>query len=104
MIYVLCILLPPLALLLKGRLLSALLNVLLLLLFWIPAVVHAWVVIARMERDERDRRLAAMMRGEPLPPPAAARLGGIFGVAALVVLLGLVGGLAWIALQGFLGA
>ncbi|MBU8908519.1 YqaE/Pmp3 family membrane protein [Desertibacillus haloalkaliphilus] len=42
MLYVLCILFPPLALLLIGRPVKALLNLVLCLFIWIPGIIHAW--------------------------------------------------------------
>lgn len=68
MIYALAILFPPLALLLKGRFLHAIISIPLTALFWVPGIVHACVVIARMEREWRDERLACMIRGVPPPP------------------------------------
>lgn len=92
MIYALVIILPPLALLLKGRLLHALLNVPLTLLFWLPGIVHAWAVISRDERDERDARLAVMMRGVPAPAPERrGALPAWLGVLAVAAALGVAG-------------
>lgn len=73
MIYAICILCPPLALLLMGRGLHALLNIPLTLLFWLPGVVHAWAVIARREREYRDDRLACLLKGVTPPPPPGVK-------------------------------
>ena len=45
MLYILAIVLPPLAVLLTGRPLTAGLNCLLTICFWIPGVIHAFLVV-----------------------------------------------------------
>ncbi|MCA0971849.1 YqaE/Pmp3 family membrane protein [Halobacillus litoralis] len=45
MLYILVIFLPPLAVLFTGRPFTALLNLLLTLLFYVPGAVHAAVVV-----------------------------------------------------------
>jgi uncharacterized membrane protein YqaE (UPF0057 family) len=87
MIYALCILCPPLALLLRGRFFHALLNVPMCLLFWLPGIVHAWAVIARDERDWRDERLACLLRGVPPPVRPGALPDWFSGLAVAVTLL-----------------
>jgi len=53
--------LPPLAVLLCGKPLRALLNILLTACFWIPGVVHALVIVYGTLYDERtDRTLREM--------------------------------------------
>lgn len=59
--YLIAIFVPPLAVLLCGKPLQALLNFLLLFLFWIPAVVHALVVVASHKADRRNEKLIQAM-------------------------------------------
>jgi uncharacterized membrane protein YqaE (UPF0057 family) len=54
--YLVAILLPPLAVLLKGKPIQALLNVGLTLLLWIPGVIHAWGVVSAANADARSKR------------------------------------------------
>jgi uncharacterized membrane protein YqaE (UPF0057 family) len=45
MMYLLAIFFPPLAVLLVGKPFQAFINLLLCLLFWIPAVIHAFAIV-----------------------------------------------------------
>ena len=56
--YLLAIVLPPVAVLLCGKPIQAILNLLLTLCFWIPGVVHALFVV---NNDLADRRAEWMM-------------------------------------------
>lgn len=95
MIYAICILCPPLALLLMGRGLHALLNIPLTLLFWLPGVVHAWAVIARREREYRDERLACILKGVTPPPPP----GTVPNWVSAAVIIGTITFFAYLALN-----
>lgn len=53
MLYLLAIIFPPLAVLLAGRPIQALLNLGLTLLIWIPGVIHAILVINEKKADKR---------------------------------------------------
>jgi uncharacterized membrane protein YqaE (UPF0057 family) len=55
--YLLAILLPPVAVLLCGKPVQALLNLVLTLLFWIPGALHAVLVVHQREEDERAQRI-----------------------------------------------
>jgi uncharacterized membrane protein YqaE (UPF0057 family) len=57
MLYLLCIIFPPLAVLLAGRPLSALLNVLLTLCFYVPGVIHAFLVVGDAKAAARNKKL-----------------------------------------------
>jgi len=57
--YFFCIVLPPLAVLLTGRIGSFLLSLLLTLLGWIPGIIHACLVVNDDHEEERVARLAA---------------------------------------------
>jgi uncharacterized membrane protein YqaE (UPF0057 family) len=51
--YLLAIFLPPVAVLLCGKPMSALINLLLCLLFFIPGIIHAWMVVKEYHQDKR---------------------------------------------------
>jgi uncharacterized membrane protein YqaE (UPF0057 family) len=60
--YLLAIVLPPLAVLLCGKPIQAILNCFLTLLFWIPGVVHALFVVNNHLADKRTERLIRAIR------------------------------------------
>lgn len=62
MIYLLCILLPPVAVLLKGKPITAALNLLLTLMLWLPGVIHAFMVVNAANADARNKRLEKAIR------------------------------------------
>ncbi|HEU5141157.1 MAG TPA: YqaE/Pmp3 family membrane protein [Bacillales bacterium] len=45
MLYILAVLLPPLAVLIAGRPMQTLLNVILTIIGWIPGMIHAFLVV-----------------------------------------------------------
>lgn len=51
--YLIALLVPPLAVLLCGRPLGALLNLLLTLCCWVPGVIHAMAIVHEKKADER---------------------------------------------------
>ncbi|MHC4122248.1 MAG: YqaE/Pmp3 family membrane protein [Planctomycetota bacterium] len=57
MLYFLAIILPPVAVLLCGKPVQFVLNILLTLLFWIPGVVHAILVVNSYLADKRTDRI-----------------------------------------------
>jgi len=61
MLYFLAILLPPVAVLLTGKPLQALLNLVLTILGWIPGVIHAFLVINSHKADRRNEALISAM-------------------------------------------
>jgi uncharacterized membrane protein YqaE (UPF0057 family) len=63
--YLLAIVLPPLAVLLCGKPIQALLNVVLCLFLWIPGMIHALVVVHDHMDDKRAQRIvkAIQQRG-----------------------------------------
>lgn len=62
--YFLAIILPPLAVLLCGKPIQFLLNLLLTLLFWVPGVVHALLVVNSHLADKRaDKIVQAVKQG-----------------------------------------
>ena len=59
LIYVIAILLPPLAVLIKGKPVQALVNLVLTAFFWVPGVIHAILVINKADADRRHAELLA---------------------------------------------
>lgn len=57
--YLIAILLPPVAVLTCGRPFLAILNLFLTLLFWVPGVIHAILVVNDHLEDERAREIIA---------------------------------------------
>lgn len=64
MLYLVAILLPPLAVVLAGKPQKLVTNTLLTLLMWLPGIVHAWVTINRAKQERRDKRLVAALGRE----------------------------------------
>ena len=62
MLYLLAILLPPVAVLICGKPVQALLNLVLTLFFWIPGVIHAILVVNRRHADQRTERVVNAIR------------------------------------------
>jgi uncharacterized membrane protein YqaE (UPF0057 family) len=62
MLYLLAILLPPVAVLLAGKPFQALLNVFLTLALWVPGVIHALLVVQNHYADQRTGRIVKEMR------------------------------------------
>jgi len=60
--YLIAVILPPLAVLLCGKPGQAFLNFFLTLLFWVPGVVHALMVVASHKADLRNEALIKAMR------------------------------------------
>lgn len=54
---ILAIVLPPLAVLLCGKPIRALLTVGLCVLFWLPGVIYAWSVVNATAADRRTKRI-----------------------------------------------
>ncbi|NOU92238.1 YqaE/Pmp3 family membrane protein [Paenibacillus sp. LMG 31456] len=60
--YLLAILLPPVAVLFCGKPFQALLNFILTCFFWIPGVIHAIMVVNEAKSNKRMEKLARTMR------------------------------------------
>jgi uncharacterized membrane protein YqaE (UPF0057 family) len=60
--YLLAIIFPPMAVLLCGKPVQFLLNILLTLLFWIPGVIHAILVVNSHLADKRTERIEKAIR------------------------------------------
>ncbi len=63
MLYLLAVVLPPVAVLIAGKPFQALLNVLLCFLFVIPGIIHAIMVVHNHYADKRTDRLVNAVRG-----------------------------------------
>ena len=61
MLYLLAIFLPPVAVLLVGRPFQAFINLLLCFLGWIPAVIHAVLVVNDRKADKRMKKQAELI-------------------------------------------
>jgi uncharacterized membrane protein YqaE (UPF0057 family) len=61
MLYLLAVILPPVAVLLRGKPIQALLNLVLTICFWLPGVIHAWIVINGANADKRMRKQAELI-------------------------------------------
>jgi uncharacterized membrane protein YqaE (UPF0057 family) len=57
--YFFCVVLPPVAVLMTGRLGSFLLSIVLTLLGWIPGIIHACLVVNDYHEEQRAARYAA---------------------------------------------
>jgi uncharacterized membrane protein YqaE (UPF0057 family) len=66
--YLCCFLLPPLAVLSTGRWISAVLNLFFTLLFILPGVVHAFLVVNRYYADRRHAEMLAALKTSATPP------------------------------------
>ena len=62
--YFLAIVLPPLAVLLCGKPIQFVLNILLTLLGWIPGVVHAILVVNSHLADKRTKIIVEAMKNK----------------------------------------
>ncbi len=60
--YLIAIFLPPLAVLFCGKPIQALINFGLCFVFWIPAVIHAILVVKDKKADERMKRQVKLMK------------------------------------------
>jgi uncharacterized membrane protein YqaE (UPF0057 family) len=60
--YLLAILLPPVAVLLCGKPIQALINLVLTLFFWVPGAVHAIMVVYNRDEDRRVARIERAIR------------------------------------------
>ena len=63
MLFFLCVILPPAAVFLTGRMGSFFLSLLLTLFGWLPGVIHAFFVVSDYKSEERLRVLKEEIRG-----------------------------------------
>ena len=62
MLWLLALLMPPLAILFCGKPFQAILNIPLCCLLWIPGVIHAMAVVSETKADARAERVAESRR------------------------------------------
>jgi|GraSoiStandDraft_43_1057313.scaffolds.fasta_scaffold1150874_2 uncharacterized membrane protein YqaE (UPF0057 family) len=60
-LYLLAVLLPPLAVLLAGKPFQALINIPLTIALWVPGMIHAIFVVHNHYADKRNERLIKAM-------------------------------------------
>lgn len=56
MMYLLAVVLPPVAVLFSGKPIQAFLNLILTLLFWFPGAIHAILVVKDAKDDKRLKK------------------------------------------------
>jgi uncharacterized membrane protein YqaE (UPF0057 family) len=61
MMYLLALVLPPVAVLLCGKPFQAILNLILTLFFWLPGAIHALFVVHDKKADKRAKRQEKMI-------------------------------------------
>jgi uncharacterized membrane protein YqaE (UPF0057 family) len=61
LMYLLALLLPPVAVLFTGKPFLSVLNLILTLIFWVPGAVHAILVVHDHKADKRLKRQAKLM-------------------------------------------
>lgn len=61
--YFLAVVLPPVAVLMAGKPVQALLNLLLTILGWVPGMIHAVLVVKDKKDDKRAVKQAKIMAG-----------------------------------------
>lgn len=64
MMYLLALILPPVAVLLCGKPVQAILNFFLCLFFFIPGVIHAILVVHDKKADDRMKKQAKLIARE----------------------------------------
>lgn len=62
MIYLLAIVVPPVAVLMVGKPIQALLNLALWACFIVPGIIHALFVVSAAKSDQRHREMLEAMR------------------------------------------
>ncbi|MDF2958587.1 MAG: hypothetical protein K0S39_322 [Paenibacillus sp.] len=60
--YLLAILLPPVAVLFSGKPFQALINLILTLCFWLPGAIHACMVVHERKQDKRMEKMSQSWR------------------------------------------
>ena len=68
---IVAILLPPLAVLLCGKPIQSLINIPLTLLFWLPGMIHAIIVVNNHNADKRQKSLIAAQNAASAAQTAA---------------------------------
>jgi uncharacterized membrane protein YqaE (UPF0057 family) len=89
--YLLAILLPPVAVLITGRPISALINFFLWLCLIIPGVIHALFVVSQDAADERNRELMTAVSGKAIPRKSSGEVkvltGSLVGITVGILII-----------------
>ena len=64
MLYLLAILLPPVAVFICGKPIQGIINIILTLAFYIPGAVHAVLVVHSHLADKRTKEIVQAIKGE----------------------------------------
>ncbi|MCU4675528.1 YqaE/Pmp3 family membrane protein [Catenovulum sp. 2E275] len=64
MLYLLAIILPPIAVLFIGRPFMAILNLILTLCFWVPGAIHAIFLVHSAKSDKRQKELIEALKNK----------------------------------------
>jgi uncharacterized membrane protein YqaE (UPF0057 family) len=64
MLYLIAIILPPVAVLLCGKPIQFILNLLLTLCFYFPGLIHALMVVSDSKANKRNKQLIRAIRGQ----------------------------------------
>jgi uncharacterized membrane protein YqaE (UPF0057 family) len=67
-LYLLAIILPPLAVLITGGIVQCLLNIVLTACFIVPGIIHAILVVGNYHAERRNRELMRAIQGRPDKP------------------------------------
>jgi uncharacterized membrane protein YqaE (UPF0057 family) len=71
--YFIALIFPPLAVLLTGRLVQLLLNIILCFLLWIPGIIHALLIVSDSKAKARNaaqlKQLRKLHKKGIWPPP-----------------------------------
>lgn len=107
--YLLAIILPPVAVLLCGKPIQFVLNILLTLCLWIPGMIHALMVVSSHKADQRtDKVVQAMqkqgqghVRWDPQEAMTAPKKNGVAGLGiGLILVFAIVGVVSAVLLTG----
>lgn len=73
MMYLLAIILPPVAVLFCGKPIAAIGNIVLTLFFWLPGAIHALMVVSTHNAEKRQEKLIRAMRDNTLAAASARK-------------------------------
>lgn len=86
--YLIALFIPPLAVFMSGRPISAVLNIFLSLLFYFPGAIHAVMVVSGDAAEERNRELMTAVTGKPIPRKAKPEMRALIGGAVGILVVG----------------
>jgi uncharacterized membrane protein YqaE (UPF0057 family) len=62
-VYLLALIFPPAAVAMCGKPFQAILACFLMIFFWFPGVIYAWIVVADFKANDRNERLVHAIGG-----------------------------------------